>query len=112
MEIIAKSKSVRMSPRKVRLVADSVRHLSVERALSVLTTLEKRASMPIRKTLESAVANAVTNAKIIRESLVIKRLEVMEGPSMKRFRPSTRGRTHPYKKRTSHITIVLEGGQK
>jgi large subunit ribosomal protein L22 len=60
------------------------------------------------KTLKSAVANAKNNAKLDEANLVIKAIEVSEGPAFKRFRPSTRGRVHPYKKRTSNITVILE----
>ncbi len=108
MEIVAKSESVRVNPRKVRLVADTVRNLSVQKALTLLTLLRKRGASPVQKTIKSAVANAVNNAKISPEGLVIKSIQVNEGPVLKRFHPSTRGRVHPYKKRTSHITVVLE----
>ncbi len=107
MEIRAESKSVRISPRKVRLVADTVRNLSVSQALNMLTVTQKRASVAIEKTIKSAVANAVHNAKVKADGLIIKSIEVFEGSSLKRFHASTRGRTHPYKKRSSHIKIVL-----
>lgn len=108
MEVRAISKSVRMSPRKVRLVADSVRHLSVGKAFLVLQATQKRGAGPLAKTLKSAVANAVNNAKLDEKDLIIKTIMVNEGLAMKRFRPSTRGRIHPYKKRGSHITVVVE----
>ncbi len=108
MEVIAYAKQVRMSPRKVRLVADSIRKLSIDQALQSLSLVDKRSAIPIRKTLESALANAVNNAKLVRESLMIKYIDISEGPAQKRFHPSTRGRIHPYKKRTSNIRIVLE----
>lgn len=112
MEVNAISKSVRISPRKVRLVADLVRNMSAKEALNVLSLTGKRSKAMVEKTLKSAVANAVNNAKAKEESLFIKKIEVLEGPSLKRFRPSTRGRTHPYKRKSSHIKIVLEtGGQ-
>ncbi len=108
MEIIAKSTSVRVSPRKVRLVADSIRMLSVEDALRALTVINKRGSYVLEKTLTSAIANALNNAHAKRENLFIKSIDVNEGISFKRFHPSTRGRVHPYKKRGSNIRIVLE----
>ncbi len=108
MEIRAESKSVKISPRKIQLVADTIRNLSAIEALRVLAVLPKRASKALEKTLKSAIANAVHNAKVKEDGLRIKSIEVFEGVAMKRFRPSTRGRVHPYKKRSSHIKIVLE----
>jgi large subunit ribosomal protein L22 len=108
MEIKAQSKSVRISPRKVRLVADAIRNKSVAQALNALTLIKKRGSGVLYKTLKSAIANAINNAKLKQDSLVIKRIEVDQGSFLKRQRASTRGRAHPYKKRSSHIKIVLE----
>ena len=108
MEITAKSSSVRVAPRKVRLVADSIRKLSAEDALKALSVINKRGASVLEKTLKSAIANAVNNANVKKEDLVIKAIDVNEGLSFKRFHPSTRGRAHPYKKRGSNITIVLE----
>ena len=108
MNIIAVSKGVTVSPRKVRLVADSIRGLSVEKALSAFLVLDKRGAAPLEKTLKSAIANAFHNAKVQKENLVIKSVDVLGGPALKRFHPSTRGRAHPYKKRTSHIKITLQ----
>ena len=62
----------------------------------------------VQKTLKSAVANAVTNAKLDKDNLLIASVLVNESQPFKRFRPSTRGRIHPYKKRGSHLTIVLK----
>lgn len=108
MEIIAKTKSIRVSPRKVRLVADSIRNLSLTKALNGLGVIQKRGARDLLKTLKSAISNAVKNAKKLESELFIKRVEVSEGPSLKRFHASTRGRAHPYKKRSTNITIVLE----
>lgn len=106
MEIVARS-SVRVAPRKVRLVADSIRKLSVENALRDLSVIKNRGSVGLEKTLKSAIANAVNNNKLKEETLKIKSIDVLEAPSYKRFHPSTRGRVHPYKRRGSHIKIVL-----
>ena len=108
MEIIAFSKSVRISPRKTRLVADAVRKMSIANALNSLSIVRQRSAIALYKTLKSAVANAKNNAKLDEENLIIKAIDVSEGPAFKRFRPSTRGRVHPYKKRTSNIKVVLE----
>lgn len=107
MQIIAKT-SVRVAPRKVRLVADLLRKLSLEDALATISLLNKRAASPLEKTLKSAIANAVNNAKQKQEDLNLKSIEVQEAPSYKRYHPSTRGRIHPYKRRGSNITIILE----
>lgn len=112
MEITALSKSVRISTRKIRLVADVMRkHKSVGGAIHALSLISNRASVPLEKTLKSAIANAVKNAKLEQDKLLIKRIDISEGPALKRFHPSTRGRVHPYKKRSTHIRIVLEEKQ-
>jgi large subunit ribosomal protein L22 len=108
MEVRAVAKSVRIGPRKVRLVADAIRNLSIDEAFYLLDAAEKRAALPIAKTLKSAVANAVNNAKLDKDNLSIASIQIAEGQPLKRFHPSTRGRIHPYKKRSSHITIVLK----
>ena len=112
MEVRAVSKSVRVSPRKIRLIADAIRKLSVDEALGALSLLKKRGSYSLEKTLKSAVANATNNANLKREDLVIKSIDVLDAPSYKRYHPSTRGRVHPYKRRGSHVIIVLEDMQK
>lgn len=108
MEVKAISKSVRMSPRKVRLVADAIRSLSIDQAYQVLDATQKRSAMPIMKTLQSAVANAVTNNNLDVNNLLVAKVLVSEAQALKRFHPSSRGRVHPYKKKGSHITIVLK----
>ena len=108
MEVRAIAKSVRMSPRKLRLIADSIRKLSIDQAFHVLQSTHKRAAGPLEKTLKSAIANATENNKLDRGNLVIASILVNEAQAMKRFHPSSRGRVHPYKKRGSHITVVLK----
>ena len=114
MEIIAVSKSARVAPRKVRLVADAIRKLSIEDALKVLSVLKNRGGQPLEKTLKSAIANALANKNLKQEALRIKMIDVLEAPAYKRYHPSTRGRVHPYKRKGSHIKVVLEtkGGEK
>jgi large subunit ribosomal protein L22 len=107
MDIIAKSTSARVAPRKVRLVADAIRKLSIEEALTALSVLKNRGGQPLEKTLKSAIANALANKNLKQEELKIKMIDVLEAPAYKRFHPSTRGRVHPYKRRGSHIKIVL-----
>ncbi len=108
MQVRAVAKSVKMSPRKVRLVADAIRELSIMDAYQVLEASQKRSGGPLMKTLQSAVANAINNNNMDENNLVISSIVVNEGQAMKRFHPSSRGRVHPYKKRSSHITIVLD----
>jgi large subunit ribosomal protein L22 len=108
MEVVAKAQTVRMSPRKVRLVADSIRNMTIADALATLHVLNKRPAVTLAKTLKSAVANATNNAKLDQANLIISRIEVTEGPFLKRFHPSTRGRIHPYKRRSSHILVAVK----
>lgn len=108
MQISAISRSVRISPRKVRIVADAVRNMTIDNALNNLKLIDKRGSYSLEKTLRSAIANAVNNAKLDKETLAIDRIEVTEGQALKRFHPSTRGRVHPYKRRASNIRVILK----
>ena len=108
MEVKAIARNIRVSPRKVRLIADAIRHLSNDNAVRVLEVTHKRAARPLIKVLQSAVANAVNNANLEKTSLKIANLQVAETQAYKRFHPSTRGRIHPYKKRGSTITVVLQ----
>lgn len=114
MEITATANQVRISPRKVRLVADSVRDLSLPEALAALRVVRNRGARVLEKTLTSAIANAVNNAKVEKDKLKIVHIIVNEGPALKRYHASTRGRIHPYKRRSSNVTIVLKekGGSK
>jgi large subunit ribosomal protein L22 len=99
---------VRISPRKVRMVVDTVRGKSVSQAMSILEYTRKRAAQPVQKLLKSAVANAVENDGVSDvDNLVIDRIAVDEGPTLKRFTPRARGRATPIHKRTSHIRIAL-----
>lgn len=108
MQAITRINEVRTSTRKVRLVADVLRGLSVDEAQDALSVIQKKGATDLDRALKSAIANAVNNSKFEKNNLVIKTIDVNEGTFFKRFRPSTRGRIHPYKKRTSNIRIVLE----
>ena len=105
--IIAESKNVKISPRKVRLVVDAVKKHQLKLALAELSLLDKRAANPIKKTIESAIANAVNNLKLNKDDLFIQEINVVEGITYKRYHFAGRGRTRPYKKRASHIRVVL-----
>jgi large subunit ribosomal protein L22 len=104
----ASATHIRISPRKVRMVVDTVRGKSVSQALSILGFTRKKAALPVQKLLKSAVANAVENGGISDvDTLVIDRIMVDAGPTLKRYMPRARGRATPIRKRTSHIRIML-----
>jgi large subunit ribosomal protein L22 len=106
-DYMAESKNVKISPRKVRLVAEGVKHMDIKTVLAQLSVLNMRAATPIKKTVESAIANAVNNAKVAKDNLMVKEITVNEGILYKRYHYAARGRIRPYKKRTSHIRVVL-----
>ena len=112
MEIRAVAKYVRTSPQKCRLVADQVRRMPVGRALELLAFSSKKAAKPIRKVLESAIANAEHNRGADIDELNINSIMVDEGPVLKRWRPRAKGRATPIMKRTCHITVTVSDGEK
>jgi len=105
-------RGLRMSPRKVRLLASLIRGRRVDDARLQLQFAAKFAARPLLKLLQSAVANAVENHDLKSDSLVVKSVTVDGGPILYRFQPRAMGRATPIRKRTSHITIVLEGEMK
>jgi large subunit ribosomal protein L22 len=105
---LAQARYVRMTPMKCRRVVDLVRGLPVQEALDILRFAPQAASEPVGKVLASAVANAENNADLDRRSLVVAQAYVDEGPTLKRFRPRAQGRAYRIRKRTSHITIVVQ----
>ena len=105
-EAKAHLKSYRQSPRKVRLVAASVRGKSVASAIEILSLVPNRAALPLAKLVASALANA-KNLEMNVADLVIKELKVYEGATLYRRRPRSRGMANPIRKRTSHVTVVL-----
>lgn len=106
-EINAQLNYLRISPRKVRLVTDLVRGKSVVAAKRELAFLVKKSSSPILKLLNSAIASAKQNSGLDIAQLYVKKIDVDEGPALKRFMPRAMGRAFAIKKRTSHIKIVL-----
>ena len=109
MIIKAQQKFLRMSPRKLRLVAESIREVkSPVAALAYLENINKRASLPLIKVIKQAVMNAKNGFGLEESSLFIKELFIQGGASHKRGRPGAKGVFKPIKKRTSHITVVLE----
>ncbi|MDF9867559.1 large subunit ribosomal protein L22 [Bacilli bacterium PM5-3] len=107
MEAKAIAKTVRIAPRKARLVADLVRGKSVVEAMVILANTNKAASPLIDKVVKSAVANAVNNHMMDEETLYVKEIMINEGPTLKRFRPRAKGSASPIMKRTSHISVVV-----
>src|SRR4030042_5179495 len=107
MEVRAIQKNVKMSPKKLRFVADVARKMKPIDAIEKLPFIGKKAAEPIILVIKSALANA-KNKEIDATNLVFKELQINEGPRLKRGRPVSRGRWHPYKRRMSHIRVVLE----
>ncbi len=101
-------KNYRQQPRKVRLVADLVRGKSVNRALAELEYVTKGASGTIRTLILSALSNATENFKVPGESLYVKEITVEKGSTLRRWRPMSRGRAFPIRKRNSTIKVVLD----
>ena len=110
MEALAISKYLRMSAQKARLVADQIRGLSAENAVNLLTFSNKKASAIIKKTLDSAIANAEHNSGLDIDELKVSAVWVNEGPTMKRFRARARGRGDRILKRSCHVTVVVSNG--
>jgi len=107
MEAKAVLKYLRVSPRKARLVADLVRGKTAQYAMDALKFTNRAASAPIRKLIESAVANAENNHGLDADILWVKELTVDPGPTLKRFMPRAQGRAYMVRKRTSHVSVVL-----
>ncbi|MEM7293221.1 MAG: 50S ribosomal protein L22 [Pseudomonadota bacterium] len=107
MQVSAKLKHARISPQKVRLVADQVRGLPVERALQILQFSNKKAADITRQILESAIANAEHNEGADVDELKVSGIFVNAGPVMKRMRARAKGRGNRILKRTSHITVTV-----
>ena len=105
---LAQARYIRMTPMKCRRVIDLVRGMPVAQALDVLRFDVHAASDPVRKVLASAVANAEHNRSLNADDLYVAQAYVDEGPTLKRFRPRAQGRAYRIRKRTSHITIVVQ----
>jgi large subunit ribosomal protein L22 len=101
------TKYVRISPRKARLAADLIRNLPVEEATTQLLYANMKAGKLLKKTLDSAVANAESLHEVRREELVVIEVRVDEGPRLKRRVPKNRGGQNPILKRTSHFTVIV-----
>ena len=108
MEARASSKYVRTSPRKMRRTVDLIRGQHVEEARRILRFSTLGASHDVAKLLESAVSNAERSPGVISDNLVVSRAWVDEGPTLRRYRPRAYGRAARVRKRTSHVTVVVE----
>lgn len=112
MATSATLKYARTSPQKIRLVADQIRGLPVERALSILTYSNKKAASVLKKLLESAIANAEHNDGADIDELLVASIYVNQGPTLKRLSPRARGRADRILKRMSHITVTVADNQR
>jgi len=109
MSAQAIAKGVRMSPRKVAVVAALVRGQSVANALTILEHTPRRSAEPVQKAIAAAKANAEKNHGLKPDTLTITEIIVTPGARQKRFRPAARGRALPYQLRSSHIRVVVDG---
>ena len=113
MEAKAVARFIRQSPRKMRLVADLIRGQDVNDAYAILKFNQKKAAETVEKLLRSAVANALYKAdeqgeRIDADELFVKSAHVDEGPTQRRWRARAMGRASPIRKRTSHVTVVVD----
>lgn len=108
MEIKARTRMIRISPRKVRIIADLVRQKNVNEASGLLTYMPQKGAFILKKLLDSAIANARQKKYVDIDNLYIKTVMVDGGPVMKRFMPRAMGRATKIRKRMSHITLILD----
>jgi large subunit ribosomal protein L22 len=108
MEVRAVAKYIRMSAQKARLAVDLVRGTNVEDAVTILKLTDKASARAVSKVLQSALANAENTGNMDVDSLYVKKAFVDQGPTLKRMRPRAQGRANVIRKRSSHITIVLD----
>jgi len=108
MEARAVARYIRISPQKVRLIMDEVRGKKVDEAIKVLSFTPNKGARILKKLINSAVANAEANKEIDVDTLYIKRIYADQGPVMKRFQPRAMGRASGIRKRTSHLTVILD----
>ncbi len=112
MQVIAVAKNIRISPEKVRLVVDQIKKMSPAKAITILDFIPKSSSKPLKKVINSAIANAKNNFGLDERTLNFKSILVNKGRVLKRNQPISRGRAHRILKRTSHIKVILEGETK
>lgn len=105
------TKGLEHAPRKLSAVADLVRGRSVADALVILDHVPRRAALPLKKSIQSAKANATANHQLDGKNLQIKTLSVTAGPRLRRFKPASRGRALPFAKKSSHVLVELNGSK-
>ena len=108
MEIIARTRMIRISPRKVRLVGDVIKRKNINDAMGMLMYMPQKAAFILKKLLDSAVANAKQKKYVDVDNLFVKNVLVDGGTVLKRFLPRAMGRATKIRKRTSHITMILD----
>ncbi|MCL4208219.1 50S ribosomal protein L22 [Patescibacteria group bacterium] len=108
MQFKVTQKNTRQSPRKVRLVANTIKKLPLEQAIKQLAVIERKSTVVLLKTIMQAIANAKNNHGVDADKLAIKEILVNVGPSYKRYNAVSRGRGHSILKRTCHISVTLE----
>lgn len=109
MIVKASAKGVRISPRKVGVVAALVRGRTVTEAITILEHTPRRASLSVKKVIESAKANATNNHNLQETSLKLNSITVTPGPRLKRYRPAAHGRALPFERKSSHIFVEVNG---
>jgi len=109
MAVKAIAKGVRISPRKVSVVAALVRGRTVSDAVTILEHTPRRAALAVKKVIQSAQANAEHNHNLKPDTLNIVEISVTSGPRLKRYRPASHGRALPFQRRTSHIFVTVDG---
>ncbi|HSW85726.1 MAG TPA: 50S ribosomal protein L22 [Candidatus Saccharimonadales bacterium] len=109
MAVKAIAKGVKISPRKVSVVAALVRDRTVNDALVILEHTPRRSAMAVKKTIMSARANADHNHGYKPDTLQITEISVTPGPRLKRYRPISHGRAHPFQRKTAHIRVIVDG---
>jgi large subunit ribosomal protein L22 len=108
MEVKASLKYARVAAQKARLVVDTVRGKDVSEAIKILTFMNKKTAVMLKKLIESAVANADQKKTVDLDKLYVKTVWVDQGPVLKRFRPRAQGRATGVRKKMSHINVVLD----
>lgn len=109
MEVKASAKGVRISPRKVEVVAALVRGRTVEDAITILDHTPRRSALTVSKVIKSAKANAENNHNLKADTLSLSHISVTPGPRLKRYRPAAHGRALPFQRKSSHIFVSVVG---
>jgi large subunit ribosomal protein L22 len=109
MIVVATAKNLNVSPRKIRVLANVFKHENAEDVLMRLEYVERAAAKPLMKVIKSALANAKHAHNLDTSKMIIDNIIVNQGIALKRFHPVARGSAHGYKRRRSHVTVVLEG---